>query len=190
MIIISQNLSNYKIPLPEDTIYRVNLAWVNDLIELHNILKKHNNHKIFLDLPINRTKPPNNSYTINDLIPVFDTYQNIKYLAISNVESTKDLISYINLMPKTITIVPKIENVAGVTNIQEITNVLPYNEKIIMLDHDDLYSSLSKNNIPSSKFKDYVNRLVRFCEKNHIILLRTIGVIFSESEKRVTQYVK
>src|SRR3989338_5554419 len=99
MIIISQNLSNYKIPLPEDTIYRVNLAWVNDLIELHNILKKHNNHKIFLDLPINRTKPPNNSYTINDLIPVFDTYQNIKYLAISNVESTKDLISYINLMP-------------------------------------------------------------------------------------------
>lgn len=190
MIIISQNLSNYKIPLPEDTIFRVNLAWINDLDELHNILKKHKDHKIFLDLPINRTKPPNNTYTINDLLSFFEIYSNIAYLAISNVESTKDLVFYIELLPKTITIVPKIESVAGVTNIETITNALPYTEKIIMLDHDDLYASLSKNNIASSKFKDYINRLAKFCEKNNITLLRTIGVVFSDAEKRITQYIK
>jgi len=59
-----------------------------------------------------------------------------------------------------------------------------------MLDHDDLFSSLLKQNKPESDFKNYIENLVIFCEKNNVKLLRTIGVIFSDSEKRISQYIK
>ena len=64
MIIISQNLTNYDFPIPKDAIFRINLAWISDLDTLEEILEKHKEHKIFLDLPKNRTKPPNNKYSI------------------------------------------------------------------------------------------------------------------------------
>ena len=59
-----------------------------------------------------------------------------------------------------------------------------------MLDHDDLYSSLIKQNESPLKFKDYINNLINFCTTNNVTLLRTIGVVFSDDEKRVTQYIK
>ena len=59
-----------------------------------------------------------------------------------------------------------------------------------MLDHDDLYSNLIKNKESSSKFTEYITTLKEFCDKNNIVLLRTIGVIFSDEEKRTTQYIK
>ena len=50
MLIISQNASNYAIPIPDDTVYRINLAWVNSIKELENLLQKHVKHQLFLDL--------------------------------------------------------------------------------------------------------------------------------------------
>ena len=49
MRIISQNVVNYGIDVPEDTILRVNLAWCSDINELKNILEKYPNSDIFLD---------------------------------------------------------------------------------------------------------------------------------------------
>jgi len=190
MLIISQNLSNYEISLPDDSLYRINLAWINNLDELITLLNKHSNHKIFLDLPINRTKPPNNSYSLNDLVPILNSHSNIRYLAISNVNSKNDLNPFISVLSKSISIVPKIESAEGISNIKEITDALDYDEKVIMLDHDDLYSSLAHSNESTSNFKNYINKLIKFCNENNIILLRTIGVIFSDKEKRSTQYMK
>ena len=65
MIIASQNLSNYNVPVPENTVLRINLAWCNSIDELENILKTHPDNKIFVDLPIGRIKPPNNRYTLS-----------------------------------------------------------------------------------------------------------------------------
>ena len=59
-----------------------------------------------------------------------------------------------------------------------------------MLDHDDLYSNLIKKNEEPEKFKEYISNLTNFCQKNNIIMLRTIGVIFSDEETRITQYSK
>ena len=70
MLIISQNLTNYEINIPQNAIFRVNLAWINNLKELEVILEKHKSHEIFLDLPANRTKPPNNKYSIDELAPI------------------------------------------------------------------------------------------------------------------------
>lgn len=190
MIIVSQNMVNYDIPLPPDCIYRINLAWVNEIDELQQLLKKHREQKIFLDLPVGRTKPPNNRYTMDDIVPILNEYSNIKFLAISNVNDKDDVLKYLSVVPKSITLIPKIESTDGINNISEIVDSLPNQEKIIMLDHDDLYTSImNKYNSPTS-FKKYFLELSDFCNKNNITLLRTIGVIFSDEEKKVTQYSK
>ena len=188
MLIVSQNLTNYEIDIPEDAIFRVNLAWINDLKELKVILEKQRSHKIFLDLPTNRTKPPNNKYDIAELIPIIKSNQNIKYFAISNINSLDDLEMYISLVPKHVTLIPKIESVEGVSNIKQITDALG-DTKIIMFDHDDLYSSIIKSKQPISKFLECFNRLAEHCNEQNVVLLRTIGVVFGDQEKKITDYI-
>ena len=153
------------------------------------LLKKHTSSKIFLDLPIGRTKPPNNNYSFDDLITILTSNTNIRYFAISNVNSSQDLKSFIDSIPKHVSLVPKIESPEGVLHIKEITDILG-DEKIIMLDHDDLFSNLIKKNESPEKFKDYIINLTDFCKKNNVTMLRTIGVVFSDEETRTTQYMK
>ena len=189
MRIFSQNIINYGIPVPENSILRINLAWINSIEELEIILQKNNNSDIFLDLPVGRTKPPNNKYSFDDIVIILQKNENIKYFAISNVHSADNIRELIKKIPKQVSLVPKIESPEGVKNIEEIVNVLG-DKKIIMLDHDDLYSNLIKKNEEPEKFKEYILNLSNFCQKNNIIMLRTIGVIFSDEETRVTQYSK
>ena len=189
MLIISQNLTNYNIPIPKDAIFRVNLAWCDSIAQLNDILKKHSNTRIFLDLPIKRIKPPNNRYEIEDLVSVINSNDQIRYLAISNVESEIDLKKYVELFPKNLIIIPKIESSKAITNLQNIASVLNGPEKIFMLDHDDLFSDILKKSESESKFKEHMKTLIDFCAKNNIKLLRTVGVVFNDEEKRVSQYV-
>jgi len=189
MLIISQNLTNYNIPIPKDAIFRVNLAWCDSIAQLNDILKKHSNTQIFLDLPIKRIKPPNNKYAIEDLVSVINSNEHIRYLAISNVESDIDLKKYIELFPESLIIIPKIESSKAIENLQNIASILNSPEKIFMLDHDDLFSDILKKNEPESKFKEHMKTLIEFCDKNNIKLLRTVGVIFNDEEKRLSQYV-
>jgi len=188
LIISSQNLANHNLNLPVDTIFRINMAWCDSIDEFENILNRHKDNYFFVDLPIKRVKPPNNKYTIEDLIPIIKSHDHIRYFAVSNVESSNDLKKYIEILPNHIIIVPKIESPAAIDNIQEIVNALS-SEKILMLDHDDLFSSILKQNKPASDFKKYVANLVTFCEKNNVKLLRTIGVVFSDGEKRISNYI-
>ena len=188
--IISQNTINYGIQVPNDTILRINLAWCSSIKQLKDILDKHKNNSIFLDLPIRRIKPPNNKYTLDDLIPVISSYNQIRYFAISNVESPDDLEDYIQKIPTNIILVPKIESPIAIQNISEIVNAIPTDEKVLMLDHDDLFSKIIKNNEPVDNFKNYIQKLSDYCNSNKIILLRTIGVMFSDEEKRISEYIK
>ncbi len=189
MRVFSQNIINYGIPVPENSILRINLAWINSIEELEIILQKNNNSDIFLDLPVGRTKPPNNKYSFEDVVLILQKNENIKYFAISNVNSADNIKELIKKIPKHVSLVPKIESPEGVKNIGEITKILG-DKKIIMLDHDDLYSNLIKKNEKPEKFKEYILNLSNFCQKNNVIMLRTIGVIFSDDETRVTQYSK
>ena len=188
MLIISQNLTNYQVNIPEDAIFRINLAWINSLKELQDILERHQTRQIFLDLPANRTKPPNNKYDIDELTSIIKSNQNIKYFAVSNINSTDDLEMYFNIIPKNVILVPKIESVEGISNIKQITDALGTN-RIIMLDHDDLHSSIIKSKQPISKFLECFNTLVEYCKNNNVVLLRTVGVVFSDEEKKVSDYI-
>ena len=188
--IISQNAINYGIHIPSDAILRVNLAWCSSIKQLKTILDEHKDNSIFLDLPIKRIKPPNNKYTLDDLVPVISSYNQIKYFAISNVESSDDLEDYIQKIPPNIILVPKIESPTAIQNISEIVNAIPTDEKVLMLDHDDLFSKIIKNNESIDNFKKHTQKLVDYCNSNKIVLLRTVGVIFSDEEKRISGYVK
>ena len=188
MLIVSQNMTNYDVQLPRDTILRINLAWINDLETLKNILEAKSENSIFIDLPKNRTKPPNNRYSMDEIKPILESYSNIKYFALSNVDSAEYLSEYLDYIPKNIVIVPKIESHLGIKNIEEITKLLG-DEKIVMLDHDDLYSSMLKKNDEPKNFQVYIQQLIDFCNKNNVALLRTVGVMFADTEKRVSEYV-
>jgi citrate lyase beta subunit len=190
MLIVSQNALNQNIQFPDSTIFRINLAWINSIEELETLLIKHDTEPIFLDLPKGRIKPPNNRYTLEDLFNILNIHKNIKYFAISNVNSPDDLNIYKKVIPKEIILVPKIESPTAIQNIKNIVDAIPTSEKILMLDHDDLYSSLIKNKEPSSKFTEYIQILSTFCNENNVSLLRTVGVIFSDEEKRTTQYIQ
>ena len=42
----------------------------------------------------------------------------------------------------------------------------------------------------ADNFKKYIRDLVDYCDSNKIVLLRTIGVMFSDEEKRISEYIK
>ena len=190
MLLISQNIESYNIKLPENTVFRINMAWCNSLKELENKLSKNKEMKFFIDLPVGRIKPPNNKYTLDEIIPIIKSNSNIQYFAVSNVESRNDLEPFLKKLPDRIIIVPKIESPTAIENIDEICNELKYEKRIIMLDHDDLFSSIIHSNEDEEKFQQYIKKLVDYCENNDISLLRTVGVVFSDDEKRITQYKK
>ena len=181
---------SYDLSLPKDAILRINLAWCNNLDYLKSVLDTHKEFVFFIDLPVSRIKPPNNKYSLEDLIPIIESHKQIRYFAVSNVESKNDLQPFLEKLPDFINIVPKIESPKAVLNIKEICDSLKTEKKIVMLDHDDLFSSLIRNNKDRNSFQEYLQKLIDFCEENNISLLRTVGVMFSDDEKRVTQYEK
>jgi len=190
LLLISQNVHSYDLSLPKDAILRINLAWCNSLDYLKSVLDTHKEFVFFIDLPVSRIKPPNNKYSLEDLIPIIESHKQIKYFAVSNVESKNDLQPFLEKLPDYINIVPKIESPKAVLNIKEICDSLKTEKKIVMLDHDDLFSSIIHNNEDKNSFQECIKMLIDFCEENDISLLRTVGVMFSDDERRVTQYEK
>ena len=190
LLLISQNVFSYDLSLPKDAILRINLAWCNNLDYLKSVLDTHKEFVFFIDLPISRIKPPNNKYSLEDLIPIIESHKQIRYFAVSNVESKNDLQPFLEKLPDYINIVPKIESPKAILNIKEICDSLKTEKKIVMLDHDDLFSSIIHSNKDKNSFQECIKMLIDFCEENDISLLRTVGVIFSDDERRVTQYEK
>ena len=191
MLLISQNIKNhYNLEFPDDVVLRINLAWCNNLEELKEKLSNDKNAKFFLDLPQGRIKPPNNKYSLEEMIPILESNKQIKYFAVSNVEGKNDLQPFLDKLPDHINIVPKIESPNSILNIKEICDALKTEEKVVMLDHDDLFSSIIRKNENKNNFQKYIRKLIDFCEKENISLLRTVGVMFSDDEKRTTQYEK
>ena len=125
MLLISQNIKNhYNLEFPDDVILRINLAWCNSLEELKEKLSNAKNGKFFLDLPQGRIKPPNNKYSLEEMIPILESNKQIRYFAISNVENKNDLQPFLDKLPDHINIVPKIESPNAILNIKEICDAL------------------------------------------------------------------
>jgi len=75
MFLISQNIDSYNLKLPENSVFRINLAWCNNLDELKSKLEKNKEMKFFIDLPIGRLKPPNNRYSLEEIVPIAKNFR-------------------------------------------------------------------------------------------------------------------
>ena len=141
-------LSNHLLTLPEfkdieDVIVRINMAHVKDIRELYRFVKI--DYDIFLDYPKGRTKPPVPTLDINDALEVMSRYENIKYFATSNIEEVSEVDIICDIIPDTVSFVPKIETLQGVLNLEKIFE--GGRVKHIMLDTEDLYTNIKNENM-------------------------------------------
>ena len=170
-------LSNHLLTLPEfkdieDVIVRINMAHVKDIRELYRFVKI--DYDIFLDYPKGRTKPPVPTLDINDALEVMSRYKNIKYFATSNIEEVSEVDIICDIIPDTVSFVPKIETLQGVLNLEKIFK--GDRVKHIMLDTEDLYTNI-KNDVPLYTY--LIDRVKKVCDKYDIKLLELYGVVFS-----------
>lgn len=180
MKVISQNLLKYDVEISEDAMFRFNLAWHNDLKLVAKLLHSDDfkDSRIFLDVPIGRRKPPNYEHDINDVAAMVSGCKNIEYVAISNIENESQVLFYQEIFKESF-IVPKIESYIGLKNVKEILLAINYLDKIIMLDHQDLYSDLARMGVESD-YLSLVAALEDGCKKAGVRLLKTVGIVFSD----------
>jgi hypothetical protein len=176
MLILSNNLRKH-IEVPANAIIRINLAWYSCDELKKNVEAVEND--IFFDWPSGRTKPPTNEHQISEIKNLAKVYKHIKYLGISNAESPNDVTPFVEML--SLQIVPKIESIVGIENAESILKALPYENKVIMLDHEDLYNDLLNNNVPPDHLYDvYVAKLNKYCNQNNTKVLKTAGIVFSD----------
>jgi hypothetical protein len=170
-------LSNHLLTLPEfkdieDVIVRINMAHVKDIKELYRFVKV--DYDIFLDYPKGRTKPPVPTLDINDALEVMSQYKNIKYFASSNIEDVSEVNTICDVIPDSVSFVPKIETLKGVLNLEKIFK--GGRVKHIMLDSEDLYTDI-RNDV--SLYTYLIDRVRNSCDKYDIKLLELYGVVFN-----------
>ena len=175
--IVSQNLAKSGMLLPAHTILRVNLAWHKDLSSVRDMLNEYSNNDIFMDIPVGRKKPPNHDHDLDEVASIANIFPNVKYVAISNVESGKDIKYYCGKFKAKI--VPKIETLKGTIHLPGILSAMNYSPQIVMLDHEDLFSNLVHLK-KEDTYLNVVNKLVSMCKDKKVHLLRVKGIIFSD----------
>jgi hypothetical protein len=178
MLLVSNNLFRREITYPPNAVVRINLAWAHTPELLAKAVDT--DHDVFLDFPIGRSKPPYNNYSLKDVYDFVQQYDNIKYVAISNVHHKGYLADAIEVFGDSVILVPKIESLEGIKNIHDIIAALPTERKVLMLDHDDLCADLIKNGIPpNDMYTVHVANLIEACNNDGAELLRTQGVVFN-----------
>ena len=176
IFVVSQNLLKSGLPFPEHVILRINLAWHKDLDSVRSMLEGYKNREMFLDIPIGRKKPPNHDHNIEHIAEIANSYSNVEYVAISNVEEASTVHYYGKIFKAKI--VPKIESYAGVMRSGDIIDALGYKPGVIMLDHEDLFTNLVALK-KEGHYLEVVDSLIDSCKEKHACLLRVQGIIFS-----------
>lgn len=165
-IVISNNLQG-KMPIPEDAIIRVNLAWFDDWREAKQIID-NSEHYIYLDYPSGRTKPPRPKIELEEAIEL-SKHTKVKYFAISNSEDIYELSEIKSLI--NCELVPKIETEQGVMNMNSM--IEDTGIKTFMLDKEDLYTNCKMD---SEKYNELVMKAREYGSKVKVLELQ--GVVF------------
>jgi len=166
MFIISNNLIG-KMPIPDNAIIRVNLAWIKDVKEAKKILEQ--NKKIYLDYPSGRTKPPVPTITLDEAIEL-TKHKSVYYFAVSNAENATKLSEINARLTSAVELVPKIETTKGIENIEKMIAI---GIKSIMLDKEDLYTNVKCN---TKRYNKWLERIRSY--KGRIKILELQGVVF------------
>jgi pyruvate kinase len=173
MILISNHLLRTDaIEISKDAVIRINIAWVKDEDELRKYIDIP--YAVFVDYPDRRKKPPLPPMSFEKAIEIVKDYKNVKFFAISNAE-TYDAMSQIrDQLSYDICLVPKIETVKGVANIDEI--VEGAQTTYIMLDKEDLYLEAGSKD----KYLKAISDLRESCIILGVKIFELTGVIFSD----------
>jgi hypothetical protein len=169
-------LSNHLLTLSEfkdikDVVIRINMVYVKDIFQLEKFVNI--DYDIFLDYPKGRTKPPKPILHIPDALDIMKRYENIKYFASSNIENISEVNTMCDVIPDSVSFVPKIETLKGVLNLERIFE--GDRVKHIMLDTEDLYTDV-ENDI--SLYTYLINRVKKTCDNYNIKLFELYGVVF------------
>lgn len=164
MIVISNHLTD-KMPIPEDAIIRINLAWFDDYQSAKSAVEVGGD--IYLDFPSGRTKPPKPTIEFRDAVVLAMKNENVKYFAISNAENI-DLLTALQLLMPDKTIVPKIETATGVNLLSEMKRV---GITTVMLDKEDLYVNVGTDSVLYEK-------LIENVRNSGLNVLELQGVVF------------
>ena len=172
MILISNHLTQ----LPQfknlkNVVVRINMAHVKDKQQLEEFVDVP--YDVFLAYPKGRTKPPTPSLHIPDALEIMNKYKNIKYFAVSNIETDSETKMIVSTLPSHVGFIPKIETWKGVVNLDGILKNNPIN--YIMLDSEDLYTSVCNDQEMFLYLKD---RARKTCNNNSVCCLELYGVVF------------
>ena len=172
MILLSNNL--LKLPEFKNTkgvVIRINMAHVKDRKELEEFVDIKSD--IFLDYPKGRTKPPTPTLHIPDALEMMLKYPNIKYFAVSNIETPSEVKMLNSYLPDRVSFIPKIETLKGVLNLESILRTKCI--KHIMLDSEDLYTD-ANNDI--DLYLHLKSRVLNVCKEYDVGVLELHGVVF------------
>jgi citrate lyase beta subunit len=174
MKLISNNLKG-RVPFPKDAVVRVNSAWVKSAKDLEKILRDNEDSEVFLDYPSGRTKPPKPVLDLVDLILAATKHQNVKHFAVSNAENKEFLEHILKRLPDHTSLVPKIETLNGIRNIESIIKASRC--KRVMLDREDLYLNCGTD---TRLYENSIGILKDKCGELGVKVLELNGVYFDE----------
>ncbi len=172
MLVVSNHCYD-SIGSPADAVIRCNLAWSKDRDDAERTVSQLRGHKIFLDFPQGRTKPPKPVVTLDEAIALANKYE-VDFFAVSNVESPYSLLGIRSLLKESIEICPKIETKRGVAAMSQI--IKKVGVKYIMLDKDDLFVDVGHDN---KAFEAWVQQARNHAAFEKVYLLELTGVVFS-----------
>jgi len=169
-------LSNHLLTLPEfqnvkNVVVRINMAHVKDKTELDKFVNVGKD--IFLDYPKGRSKPPRPTLHVPDALEMMAKYPNIKYFAVSNIETPSEVNMIASVLPEHVNFCPKIETVKGVVGLEKIFQT--GHVKHIMLDAEDLYTD-TQNDV--ELFLQLKERVRETCKQYDVECLELYGVVF------------
>jgi hypothetical protein len=176
-IVISNHVKAIGMEYPKGSFIRINLAWAGTVSEVKNIINNAGDHKIYLDYPTGRTKPPQPSMTLLEAQNIANEFaEHIAYFAFSNAwdAAKPDFIAAMRkTVDKRIKLVPKIETKGGVNHLEEIVRAA--DTDMVMLDAEDLY--VNCNHSPKI-FDKYKKKCRQRCKELGVMCIELKGVVF------------
>lgn len=178
MIVISNHIHTIGMKYPDGAVIRINLAWVSTLDAVDAIIKNAVGHKIWMDYPTGRTKPPAPNMSLMEAIRMCNAHRNsVAYFAFSNAEDRNTIELIRHVVDPIIELVPKIETRRGIDNFANI--IAAAKTSTIMLDKEDLYIDCDTN---PDLFNAQVTKVRNDCVQAGVTCLELKGVIFGHQD--------
>lgn len=176
-IVISHHVKAIGLEYPPNALIRVNIAWAGSSDEVRKIIEDIKPHKIYLDYPTGRTKPPTPVMDFTTALDIANEFVgDVTHFAFSNAwdATPKEQMEWMRKYVKPeIKLVPKIETKGGIDNLKEVIDATKTD--MVMLDAEDLYVNCQHN---PTIFNEYKTKCREGCKALGVTCIELKGVVF------------